>query len=108
LDIGGVAHTMFLPPDYGSPPGGTLEARAGLQTGQSYHKGDQVVRLKTLAGDHLFVDRLTYNFRKPRRGEIVVFATQGIEEDKRNERQGRWQIPGDQFYIKRMVALGDE
>ena len=106
--IGGVAHTMFFPPDYGSPPGGTLKARANLQTGESFHRGDQVVRLKTQSGDHLFVDRLTYNFRKPTRGEIVVFATKGIEEDKRNDRQGRWQIPDDQFYIKRLVALSDE
>ncbi len=106
--IGGVAHTMWLPPDYGAPPGGTLQARANLQPGESFHKGDQVVRLRTQAGDHLFVDRLSYNFRKPTRGEIVVFSTKGIEEDKRNDRQGRWQIPEDQFYIKRMVALGDE
>ena len=114
LTIGGVAHTIWMPPDYGSPPGGTLQARANLQPGDSYHKGDQVVRLKTQAGDHLFVDRLTYNFRKPTRGEIVVFSTKGIEEDKRNVWQDRehqfprWQIPDDQFYIKRMVALGDE
>ena len=104
LYIGGVAHTMLFPPDYGSPPGGTLEARANLQPGAAYHKGDQIVRLRTQSGDHLFVDRMTYNFRKPARGEIVVFATKGMEEDMR----GRWRIPEDQFYIKRLVALGDE
>jgi signal peptidase I len=50
-----------------------------------------------IAGDHLFVDRLTYNFRRPRRGEIIVFETRGIEG-----------LPQDQFYIKRMVAMGGE
>jgi signal peptidase I len=56
------------------------------------------------AGDHLFVDRLTYNFRPPERGEIVVFETQGIPEENRL----RFGIPGDQFYIKRLVGLGGE
>ena len=52
------------------------------------------------AGDHLFVDRFTYNFRQPERGEIVVFETSGIDR-----------LPPDQqdtFYIKRLVGLGGE
>ncbi len=99
LWIGGVAHTIWFPPDYGAPPGGTLEARAGLHQGQLYHKGDDVVKLVTQSGDHLFVDRFTYNFRKPKRGEIVVFQTAGILDPR---------MPQDQFYIKRLVALGGD
>src|SRR5207249_235222 len=56
-----------------------------------------ILRIKVISGDHLFVDRLTYNFRPPKRGEIIVFATAGT----RIEQQ-------DQFYIKRLVALGGE
>ena len=67
--------------------------------GMCISKGDQVVRLKVQAGDHLFVDRLTYNFRKPTRGEIAVFQTAGIDHPR---------MPQDQFYIKRLVALGGE
>jgi len=63
-----------------------------------------VVKLQVSAGDHLFVDRLTYNFRKPKRGEIIVFATAGIPEEQREN----FRIPGDQFYIKRLVGLGGE
>ena len=37
------------------------------------------MKMKVSAGDHLFVDRLTYNFRKPERGEIIVFETKGIQ-----------------------------
>lgn len=114
--LGGVAHTIWLPPDFGSPPGGTLQARAGWmeqsqfgmhpteQGAKFYNKGDTVARFKVQAGDHLFVDRFTYNFRKPQRGEIVVFGTAGIEADRR----GRYGMPSDQFYIKRMVALSNE
>ena len=80
-----------------APPAGTLEARAGLQSDHSYHKGEDIVKLRVNAGDHLFVDRITYNFRPPKRGEIIVFATQGIDN-----------LPQDQFYIKRMVAMGGD
>ena len=110
--IGGQSQTILFPPDYGEAPQGMdpLVYRAGLhphtefERGQFYHKGDDVVKLQVSAGDHLFVDRLTYNFRKPKRGEIIVFATAGIPEEQREN----FRIPGDQFYIKRLVGLGGE
>lgn len=101
LTIGGKTHVIFFPPDYGQS---TLPNRAGLERGGSFKKGDTVVRMKIQAGDHLFVDRVTYNFRKPKRGEIAVFATAGIEANRRND----WRMPDDQFYIKRMVAMRNE
>jgi len=106
VTIGGVEHVMWFPPDYGeAPPGGIpLAFRAGLEPGKYYHKGDDVVKIRVSAGDHLFVDRLSYNFRKPQRGEIVVFATAGIPEERRD----MYRVPGDQFYIKRLVGLGAE
>ena len=94
---GGKTYLMWFPPDYGAPPAGTLEARAGLQSDHSYRKGEDIVKLRVSAGDHLFVDRISYNFRPPKRGEIIVFATQGIDN-----------LPQDQFYIKRMVAMGSD
>jgi signal peptidase I len=105
--VGGKPYTIWFPPDFGSPPGGTLEGRADLHPGDPekvFHKGEDIIKLKISAGDHLFVDRLTYNFRPPERGEIVVFKTQGIPEEARQ----RYFIPGDQFYIKRLVGLGGE
>ena len=102
--IGGVEHTMWFPPDFGEGPmnydGTQLDPfvyRAGLQSGRAYHKGEDVVKLKMSAGDHLFVDRLTFNFRKPERGEIVVFATAGTRIAQQ-----------DQFYIKRLTVLPGE
>ncbi|HZF02232.1 MAG TPA: signal peptidase I [Methylomirabilota bacterium] len=102
--IGGVAQTIWFPPDYGEAP---LQMRAGLEAGHIYHKGDEVVKMEVSAGDHLFVDRLTYNFRKPERGDIVVFETKGIPADRR-ENPPYWNIPPDEFYIKRLVGLGGE
>ncbi len=109
LVIGGVEHTIWFPPDYGEQ---TLVARAALFPhseafpGNFYHKGDDVVKLQVNAGDHLFVDRITYNFRKPRRGEIIVFETAGIPEERRYSINPP--IPGDEFYIKRLIALPNE
>jgi signal peptidase I len=105
------SHTIWFPPDYGEQP---LAGRAGMQPGRFYHQGEDVVNLRVSAGDHLFVDRLTYNFRPPRRGEIIVFETKGIPEERRHNPQvvpdglPHWDIPPDQFYIKRLVALGGE
>lgn len=109
LVIGGVEQTIWFPPDYGEQ---TLVSRAALfprmdtLPGHFYHKGDDVVKLAVGAGDHLFVDRLTYNFRKPERGEIIVFGTAGIPEEMRERMNPP--IPPDQFYIKRLVALPNE
>jgi len=92
--VGGKSYTIWFPPDYGSL---TLQDRAGLHLRQEFHRGEDIIKLKVRAGDHLFVDRVSYNFRTPQRGEIVVFETRGI--------QG---LPQDQFYIKRLVGLGGE
>ncbi|HZI32458.1 MAG TPA: signal peptidase I [Candidatus Binatia bacterium] len=106
--IGGHAQTIWFPPDYGEQP---LEVRAGfnvpvgggqhinLFAGHVFRKGEAVLNMEVSAGDHLFVDRMSYNFRKPDRGEIVVFETRGIPNPR---------MPQDQFYIKRLVALPHE
>jgi len=101
LTIGGMEHVMWFPPDYGEQK---LEQRANLERGRIYHKGEDVVKLQVNTGDHLFVDRLSYNFRRPSRGEIIVFATAGIPQERRD----MFRVPGDQFYIKRLVGLGGE
>ncbi len=104
LWVGNEPYTIWFPPDYGAPPGGTLESRAEIHVGQAVQRGEDLVKLRVCAGDHLFVDRVSYNFRPPDRGEIVVFETAGIPQDERDLHG----IPGDQFYIKRLVGLSGE
>lgn len=92
---GGKTFILWFPPDYGAS---SLEERSGLlQRARDFHKGEDIVKMRVAAGDHLFVDRMTYNFRPPQRGEILVFETRGIDG-----------LPQDQFYIKRLVATGGE
>ena len=59
------------------------------------------------AGDHVFVDKVSYNFSFPQRGQVIVFKTTGIP---RIERELRMQgIEGSEFYIKRLAGVpGDE
>ena len=71
--------------------------RNSLRIGRTFKKGDDIINVKEIVGDHLFVDRLTYNFRQPTRGEIIVFKTEEIAG-----------LQQDQFYIKRLVGLGGE
>ncbi len=104
--LGGKEYTIWFPPDYGEAPPGMepFAFRAGWEPGHYYKKGDPVVKLRMDAGDHLFVDRVSYNFRKPARGDTIVFQTAGIPEEQRE----RYGIPADQFYIKRLVGLPGE
>lgn len=51
-------------------------------------------------GDHLFVNRMVYNFRKPQRGDISVFMTHNISYNG-------GPLSG-LFYIKRLVGLPGE
>jgi signal peptidase I len=104
--LGGQEYTIWFPPDFGdAPPGGNaLAFRAGLDPDHLYKKGDHVIKLRMDAGDHLFVDRFTYNFRQPARGDIVVFETAGIPDAMREA----YNIPSDEFYIKRLVGLPGE
>lgn len=97
LKVGGEWYTIWSSVD-------NLLGRAGVQPEHLYRRGDDIIRLRIKSGDHLFVDRLTYNFRRPRRGEIIVFETAGIM----NPITGGPAMPQDQFYIKRLVALGNE
>jgi len=88
---GGVRKTIWFPED-------RIFDYAGVSPGRFYRQGEDIVPpTRIRSGDHLFVNRLTYNFRKPYRGEIIVFATAGTKIPQQ-----------DQFYIKRLVALGGE
>jgi signal peptidase I len=103
IRVNGVEQKIWFPPDMGEVP---IQIRAGLKRNSHhlFHKGDDIIKMKVSSGDHLFVDRMSYNFRKPARGEIIVFATYGIEEIV----NGTNRMPQDEFYVKRLVALPGE
>jgi signal peptidase I len=51
-------------------------------------------------GDHVLADKISYRFREPRRGEIVVFRTTFLKD--------RGFDPRGEYYVKRIVALPGE
>ena len=86
-------------------PQATLRQFFGVDTGVEFHKGEPIVRGYVDTGDHVFVDKFTYNFRAPQRGEVFVFNTAGIPT---NENRSNPEATS-QFYIKRVGGLsGDE
>jgi len=102
--VGGERYRVWWPPD-------NLLARAGLLDSslrpnpRVFKPGEDILKMKSYSGDYLFVDRVTYNFRRPKRGEIIVFQTVNIPGMEKNP---RLQDQIGQFYIKRLVALGGE
>ena len=89
LEIGGVIHRI---PSY------MRDALIG-HIKPYYNKGDVIVSAKVIAGDHILVNKMKYNFMRPERGDIAVFDTRNIHHE---------QVRPDTFYIKRMVGLPGE
>lgn len=64
-----------------------------IQTGNYVKKGDCCLHFDILCGDMVFVDRLTYHFRRPKVGEAIVFRTGNIPL-----------LYKDLYYIKRLAG----
>jgi signal peptidase I len=83
---------VYAPPD-------TLSHDFNVLPGRIYHRGEIIARGAIDTGDQVFVDKFTYNFVKPHRGDVFVFRTNhipGIREDP---------DAGSPFYIKRLAGL---
>jgi signal peptidase I len=67
--------------------------------GKKYQKGEPIVRAYADLGDQVFVDKMSYNFTAPHRGDIFVFKTNGIPMPGRSA-----DAPGEHF-IKRLAGV---
>ncbi len=86
----------FPPDDFARHLGLFDESKRSLRK-TAFKAGEDIVKSRVVTGDHLFVERVTYNFRRPARGETIVFRSE--------------HHPGmtwDTHYIKRLVGLGGE
>jgi len=80
-----------------------LEDGFGLTVGKTFSEGDLLVFGYSQAGDQVLVDKMSYHFRQPDRGEVFVFVTKGLKIDTGNP------MVDQQHYIKRLVAVpGDQ
>ena len=87
---------VYAPPD-------TLRQDFKVVPGNRYKRGDVIARGAVDTGDQVFVDKFSYNFVKPHRGDVFVFRTDhifGIPDDPET---------GAPFFIKRLGGVpGDE
>jgi signal peptidase I len=86
-DIGGIAH------------GFPRELALTVKPGAEVVAGQVLARGNRIHGDHLFVNRVSWNFRRPQRGEVMVFRTDDIPIPNLTERT---------HYIKRLCGLPGE
>ncbi|HEY5079190.1 MAG TPA: signal peptidase I [Opitutaceae bacterium] len=68
-----------------------------IRTGRHVKAGERVFAFDELSGDMVAVDRISYNFVRPRVGSGFVFRTGQIP--------GIAETYGDMFYIKRLVGV---
>lgn len=80
-----------------------VRARGGRPRQFNVQKGQILAQGWVDTGDLVFVDRVSYHFRKPRRGEVFVFETRGIGKIQ-SEAQNRDQEAGS-HYIKRLAGV---
>src|SRR6058998_3129977 len=83
---------VYAPPE-------TLSHDFNVFPGRLYHRDEIIARGAVDTGDQVFVDKFSYNFVKPHRGDVFVFRTNhipGIREDPE---------AGSPFYIKRLAGL---
>src|SRR5438552_67151 len=83
---------VYCPPEQ-------LGADFRVSPGIRYRRGEVIARGAVDTGDQVFVDKFSYNFVKPHRGDVFVFRTNhipGIREDPE---------AGSPFYIKRLAGL---
>jgi len=75
--------------------------KEALKNGGILRKGQVLMEGFVDTGDLVLVDKFSYHFRKPERGEVFVFETLGIRGIKdRSGPQG-----GGSHYIKRLVGV---
>ncbi len=88
--------TVYAPPEI-------LRQDFQVYPGNNYRPGAVIARGAIDTGDQVFVDKFSYNFIHPHRGDVFVFRTDhilGIREDP---------VAGAPFYIKRLTGTpGDE
>ena len=77
---------------------GGVAWQPAAEQGPEFTAGQTVAKGWMESGDHLFVNRLSFAFGEPRRGDITVFITDNLGAKENSPLSGRW-------YIKRLAGL---
>lgn len=82
-------------------PADPLARAFGLRPGKTYRRGEPIAVGIMDTGDQVFVDKISYHFVPPARGDVFVFKTTGIRRIKATLPRG----VQSQHYIKRLAGL---
>ena len=87
---------------------GTIEPRNsfGTRLDRTYKKGEPIAQGYIETGDHVFVDKFSYHFVRPKRDQVFVFTTAGIAGLRKEAPDG--QPSPSQYYIKRLAGLPND
>ena len=80
-------------------PEATLAHDFQVAPGARYQRGQVIARGAIDTGDQVFVDKFSYNFMKPHRGDVFVFRTKHIPMIPEDPQTGA------PYFIKRLVGL---
>src|SRR5256714_10472191 len=83
-------------------PEATLGHDFQVAPGARYERGQIIARGAIDTGDQVFVDKFSYNFMKPHRGDVFVFRTKHIPMIPEDPQTGA------PYFIKRLVGLAGD
>jgi len=100
----GHSHTYWI-----HAPQRTLVEYFGLNPGRSFRRGEPLARGYVDTGDHVFVDKMSYQFRQPKRGDVFVFNTQNLPTiDRRHSTYNFEPNDPNQFDWPLLASLADQ
>ncbi len=77
-----------------------VEEYSNIEAGRNYEKGTLLCDGFLSLGDHLFVERFSIYLAEPKRGDVIVFNTDGLTVDGRSLSNS-----SGFYYIKRLVGV---
>lgn len=113
IHVGSEPHKFQVPVDFHAIEKILIESQLipnswPHQNARTVEAGEKILSFDILSGDALFVDRMSYHFRKPDIGDPFVFKTNLVQsEDIHVFSDLANQDPG-KYYIKRLVGKGGD
>ncbi len=114
FEVAGVPHSIRVPAEFGMletiqksfPESEVIQlpdGRSIFRLNSKVAVGDDILRFDITLGDALFVDRISYHFKRPKAGDPFVFRTRDIPGI-----EGGPNSVVDKYYIKRIGGVGGE
>ncbi len=101
-------HTFQVPMDFHAIQNILIESQILHHTPRDVKKGEKILSFDILSGDALFVDRLSYHFKKPDIGDPFVFKTDLVKSEDESIYADLHRSDPGKYYIKRLVGKGGD